>query len=150
MKIFSPSPVPIVKGERFSLNQCLKNDLKRKKMRDTPYASAIESFKYAQVCTRPDIAYVVRVLGRRQSNPRVDHWKAPKKVMHFLQGTKHFILAYRRIGYLQVNGYSDADYAGYVDSRKSTSGYVFPLENEKHEADLDGYFYYGGRVCFLF
>ena len=93
------------------------------------YASAIESLKYAQVCTRHDIAYVVRVLGRHQSNPRVDHWKAPKKVMHFLQGTKHFILAYGRIGYLQVTGYSDADYAGYVDSRKSTSGYVFPLAN---------------------
>ena len=64
MKICSPSPAPIVKGDRFSLNQCPKNDLERENMRDTPYASAVGSLMYAQVCTRPDIAYAVGVLGR--------------------------------------------------------------------------------------
>ena len=67
-------------------------------MRDTPYASIVGSLMYAQVCTRPDIAYVVGVLGRYQSNPRVDHWKVVKKVMRCLQSTKHFILMYRRTG----------------------------------------------------
>ena len=73
MKNCSPSPTPIVKGDRFSLNQCQKNDHEREKTRDAPYASVVGSLMYAQVCTRPDIAYVIRVLGKYQSNPRVDH-----------------------------------------------------------------------------
>ena len=116
-----------MKGDRFSLNQCLKNDLEWEKMRDTPYASIVGSLMYAQVCTRPDIAYAIGVLGRYQGNPRVYHWKAAKKVMRYLQGTKHFMLTYRRTGYLEVIGYSKANFAGCVDSRKSTSGYIFML-----------------------
>ena len=64
MKNCSPSLVPIVKGDRFSLDKCPRNNLEREKMRDTPYALAIGSLMYAQVCTKPDIAYVVEVLGR--------------------------------------------------------------------------------------
>ena len=43
---------------------------------------------YAQVCTRPDIAFIVEMLGRYHSNPGLDHWKAAKKVMRYLQGTQ--------------------------------------------------------------
>ncbi|MCI97250.1 gag-protease-integrase-RT-RNaseH polyprotein, partial [Trifolium medium] len=49
-------------------------------MKNIPYASAVGSHMYAQVCTRPDIAYAVGVWGRYQSNLGVDHWKATKKV----------------------------------------------------------------------
>ena len=59
MKNCSPSPSPIVKDDRFSLNQCSKSDLEWEKMRDTSYASAIRSLMYAYVCTRPKISYVV-------------------------------------------------------------------------------------------
>ena len=129
MKNCSPSLAPIVKGDRFHLNQCPKNDLEWEKMRDTPYSSSIGSLMYPQVCTKPDIAYVIRVLGRYQSNSRVDHWKSTKKVMCYLQGTKHFILTYKQTGYLEVTSYSYADYVGCVDSRKSTLCYVFMLAN---------------------
>ena len=88
MKICSLSLAPIVKGDRFSVDQCLQNNLKQQKMRHTLYASAIRSLMYAQVCTRPDIAYVVGVLGRYQSNSGVDHWKAAKKVMCYLMSLK--------------------------------------------------------------
>ena len=67
------------------------------------------------------------MLGRYQSNPGIDHWKAAKKVMRYLQGTKDYMLKYRRTNNLEVIGYSDSDYAGCVDSRKSTSGYIFML-----------------------
>ena len=82
---------------------------------------------YAQVCTRPDIAFAVGMLGRYQSNPGIEHWKAAKKVLRYLQGTKHHMLTYRRSDHLEVIGYSDSDFAGCVDSNKSTSGYVFLL-----------------------
>ena len=42
-------------------------------MQQIPYALAIGSMMYAQVCTRPDIAYIVGMLGRYLSNPGKDH-----------------------------------------------------------------------------
>ncbi|KAL3741695.1 hypothetical protein ACJRO7_017203 [Eucalyptus globulus] len=96
-------------------------------MYNIPYASAVGSLMYAQVCTRPDIAFAVGMLGRYQSNPGLDQWRAAKKVMRYLQGTKDYMLMYRWTDNLEVVGYSDADFAGCVDSRKSTSGYIFML-----------------------
>jgi len=64
MKDCSPSIAPIVKGDKLTLSQCPKNDFEREHMKNTPYASAVGSLIYAQICTRPDIAYVVGVLGR--------------------------------------------------------------------------------------
>ena len=125
MKGCSPSVAPIMKGDKLSLNQCPKNDLENESMKNIPYASVVGSLMYAQVCTRPDIAYAVGVLGRYQSNPGVDHWRAAKKVMRYLQGTKDYMLMYRQTDNLDLVGYSDADFAGCVDSRKSTSGYIF-------------------------
>ena len=95
MKDCSPSIAPIVKGEKFALSQCLKNDFEREHMKNTRYASAIGSLIYAQICTRPDITYVVGVLGRYQSNSGIDHWKDAKKVMRYLQGTKDYMFMYR-------------------------------------------------------
>ena len=129
MKNCSPSVAPILKGDRFDLNQCPKNDFEREHMKNIPYTSAVGSLMYAQVCTIPDIAFTVGVLGRYQSNPGIDHWRAAKKVMRYLQGTKDYMLMYRRTYSLEVIGYSDADFAGCVDSRKSTSGYIFKLDD---------------------
>jgi len=50
-----------------------------------------------------------------------------KKALRYLQGTKGLMLTYRRSDSLQVEGYSDSDFAGDIDDRKSTSGYVFTL-----------------------
>ena len=55
----------------------------------------------------------------------MDHWRAAKKVMRYLQGTKDYMLMYRQTDNLDLVGYSDAKFVGCVDSRKSTSGYIF-------------------------
>ena len=117
MKNCSPSIVPILKGDRFNLNQCLKNDFEREHMKNIPYALVVGILMYAQVYTRPDIAFAVGVLGRYQSNPGIDYWGA----------AKDYMLMYRRTDSLEVIGYFDSDFAGCVDSRKSTSGYIFKL-----------------------
>ena len=82
---------------------------------------------YAQVCTRPDIAYITGMLGRYLSNPRMDHWKAAKRVLRYLQRTKRHMLIYRRSEKLEIIGYTDSDFAGCQDSKKSTTGYIFML-----------------------
>ena len=96
-------------------------------MQAIPYASVVGSLMYAQICTRPDISFAVGMLGRYQSNPGLDNWKAAKKVLRYLQGTKEYMLTYRRSDHLEVIGYSDSDYAGCVDTRKSTCGYLYLL-----------------------
>ena len=67
---------PISKGNKFSVNQRPMNDFEEKQMQKILYASTIRSLIYAEICTRPDIAYVTRMLGRYLSNPRANHWKA--------------------------------------------------------------------------
>ena len=85
-------------------------------MKNIPYASAIGSLMYAQVYTRLDIAFVVGMLGRYQSDPGLDHWRAAKKVTRYLQGTKDYMLMYRWTDNLEVIGYSDSDFVGCIDS----------------------------------
>jgi hypothetical protein len=50
-----------------------------------------------------------------------------KKALRYAKGTKGLMLTYRRTDSLEIKGYSDSDYAGDGDERKSTSGYVFTL-----------------------
>jgi hypothetical protein len=96
-------------------------------MKNISYTSAVGSLLYAQVCIRPDIAMAIGMLGRYQSNPGMEHWKAAKRVMRYLQGTKDYGLTYRYTDHLEVVGYLDSDFAGCVDSKKSTSRYIFFL-----------------------
>ncbi len=127
MQNSKPGDTPVAKGDKFSLNQCPKNSLESQEMQKIPYASAVGSLMYAQVCTRPDIAYIVGMLGRYLSNPGMDHWRAAKRVMRYLQRTKEYMLTYRRLDQLELIGYSDSDFAGCQDSRRSTSGYIYLL-----------------------
>ncbi|XP_040364311.1 secreted RxLR effector protein 161-like [Rosa chinensis] len=116
------------KGDKLNKSQCPKNELEKEDIKNKPYSRLVGSLMYAQVCTRPDLAYAVGILARFQSNPGHEHWIAGKKVLRYLQKTKNYCLVYRKVDELEVVGYSDADFAGqYSDSGKSTSGYVFML-----------------------
>jgi len=53
--------------------QCPKNDLERKEMEHTPYASTVGSLMYAQTCTCLDISFVVGMLGQYHNNPGIEH-----------------------------------------------------------------------------
>ena len=64
-------------------------------MKAVPYASVVGSLQYAQVCTHPDLAFVIRILGRYQSNTGVEHWRMVKKALRYVQGTKGLMLTYR-------------------------------------------------------
>jgi hypothetical protein len=127
MHACKPSPAPIVKGDSFREFQCPRNQYEINRMKAVPYASAVGSLQYAQVCTRPDLAFVTRVIGIYQSNPRIEHKRLIKKDLHYLQGTKGLRLTYRRSDSLHIEGYSDSDFVGDVDDRKSTLSYVFTL-----------------------
>ena len=107
------------------MNQCPKNDFENEQMKNIPYASVVGNIMYVQVCTKPDIAFADSVLGRYQSNLGMDHWRSEKKVLRYLQGMKDYMLVYKQTNNLEIISYSDSDFVGCVNSRKSTSGYIF-------------------------
>lgn len=80
---------------------------------------------YLSVNSRPDITYAVGNLARYSSHPTNKHWKALKRVLRYLRGTYDYGILYTKNGDGQLVGYSDADFAGDLNHRKSTSGYVF-------------------------
>ena len=127
MQLCSYGKSPNVKGDIFSKGQCPQNDIKRDRIKTVPYSSVVGSLMYAQVCTRPDIAFVVGVLGRYLSDLGQSHWKVAKKVLNYLQGTKDLMLTYWHTDTLKVVGFSHSDYAGCVDDKNSTSGYIFMM-----------------------
>ena len=89
------------------------------------YQSLIGSLLYLANCTRPDLAQPVGVLARFMSNPSEEHMAAAKQVLRYLAGTMDMGIMFTRDGSDQILGYCDADYAGDLDKRRSTSGYVF-------------------------
>ena len=79
---------------------------------------------YAMIATRPDIAFVVGVVSRYMSNPCKKHWEAVKGVMKYLNGTKNMCICFGKKEACVV-GYTDSDYAGDLNNKRSTFGYVF-------------------------
>ena len=88
-----------------------------------PYQSAMGSLMYAMVCTRPDIAYAVGVVSRFMTNPGEAHWNAVKWILRYLKGTSRSFICFGS-GDPVLQAYTNADYVGDEDSRKSSSGYL--------------------------
>eukprot|EP00253_Pinus_taeda_P018095 PITA_18095 len=111
--------------------RCLQTQEEEDNMSRVPYASAVSSLKCEMVCTRPDIAHAVGVLSRFMSKPGKEHWTRVKRVFRYLHGTSDYGLCYQgRLGLdivLDIHGFVDANWAGYLDQRRSTSGYMFNL-----------------------
>ncbi|RVW31691.1 Retrovirus-related Pol polyprotein from transposon TNT 1-94 [Vitis vinifera] len=121
-------PVSTPLGSHFKLSkkQSPKTEEERDHMSKVPYASAIGSLMYAMVCTRPDIAHAVGVVSRFMSRPGKQHWEAVKWILRYLKGSLDTCLCFTGAS-LKLQGYVDADFAGDIDSRKSTTGFVFTL-----------------------
>ena len=84
------------------------------------------SLMYAMIATRPDIAFAVGVVSRYMSNLGKKHWEAVKGILRYLKATKNMRICYGSQE-LSVKGFTDLDYAGDLDNRRSTPGYVFTL-----------------------
>ena len=115
---------PLTSHFKLSSAQCPKSEADKEEMKKVPYASAVGSLMYAMVCTRPDIAHAVGVVSRYLSNPGKDHWSAVKWILRYLRGTSRLCLQFGGDCISALEGFSDADMAGDLDSRKSTSGYL--------------------------
>lgn len=90
-----------------------------------PYNELIGSLIYLIQCTRPDISYAVGLLSRHLKSPTRRDWERAKRVLRYLKGTIDYGVQYEtKNGKDELVLYSDADYAGDKETRRSTTGYV--------------------------
>nr|GEZ91792.1 hypothetical protein [Tanacetum cinerariifolium] len=99
----------------------LDTDLSGNPVDQTDYRSKIGSLMYL-TSSRPDIVQAVCFCARYQSRPTEKHLKEVKRVFKYLRGTVNMGLWYPKDSSFELTVFSDADHAGCIDSRKSTSG----------------------------
>ncbi|MCO5609030.1 hypothetical protein L7F22_063251 [Adiantum nelumboides] len=109
---------------KLSKDDCPKSDAEKAKMAKVPYSSAVGSLMYAMVATRPDNAFAVGMVSRYMANSSKKHWDVVKHLLRYLKGTASKCLHFGN-NEASIVGYTDADYAGCLDTWKSTFGYVF-------------------------
>ena len=123
-----PVTTPLDPGARLSKEQAPRDDAERKQMQTRPYAALVGALMYLAVATRPDIAHAVGVLSRFSNDPGMAHWTAVKHLMRYLKGTMDLKLTYRPDDSPNMfTTFTDADFAGDNDERRSTSGMVVKM-----------------------
>jgi hypothetical protein len=92
----------------------------------TMYRSLVGSLRYL-VHTRPDISFAMGYVSRFMERPRQEHLAAVKHLLRYIAGTVEFGIVYPKLsnGDNQLTGYSDSDFGGDADDRKSTTGVIF-------------------------
>jgi hypothetical protein len=125
-----PTATPVLKGTpRLSKSSTTITTSEVDAMTNIPYREVVGSIMYAAITVRLDIAFIANQLAQHCQNPGMDHWKAAKRVLRYLATTRTHGICFgggRDVKNTLV-GYSDADYAGDPDTRRSTSGYVYIL-----------------------
>ena len=95
----------------------------------TLYRSLVGALQYLTI-TGPDIAHAVNSVSQFLHAPTIDHFLAVKRILLYVKGTLHFGLTFRPSTIPSaLVAYSDADWAGCPDTRRSTSGYSIYLGN---------------------
>ena len=114
----------MLQGVKLSKTQNPTMAENRKRMKDIPYASDIDSIKYAMLCTRPIVYPALSLAREYNSDLGVDHLTAVKIIVSgiricfsIMEVTKRFV----------VKGYVDASFDTDLDDSKSQSGYILKV-----------------------
>lgn len=94
-----------------------------------PFREAVGSLMYLAVATRPDISFAISCVSRHLDNPQTGHINAVKRILKYILGTMDYGIQFNFINNNCIVGFSDADYGGDVETRRSTSGFVFMFGN---------------------
>lgn len=108
---------PIVPGLKLRKDGGVKVD-------ETRFKQIVGSLMYITT-TRPDLTFMVSLIARFMAKPTEMHNQVVKRVLKYLKGTNNYGILYKRGGVEELVGFTDSDYAGDLEDRKSTSGYVF-------------------------
>ena len=95
-------------------------------MKDKPYRNLVGALLFLMTSSRPDISFAVIQVAKFSENPSRVHWTAVKRILRYLKGTSDYSITYTRDGAtFSVEASVDSDWAGDVDTRRSTAGHVF-------------------------
>jgi histone deacetylase 1/2 len=119
MKICKAVDTPLSVSEKLSLTEgeALSSD------DSTRYRSIVGALQYITL-TRPDIAFSVNKVCQFLHAPTTVHWTAVKRILRYLKGTLSLGLRLSKSGSTMVSAFSDADWAGCLDDRRSTGGFA--------------------------
>ena len=92
-----------------------------------PYREAVGALLYLAISTRPDISYAVGQVAKHCQNPDLSHWEAVEQIFAYLITTQDYGLWLGGDEENAIVGYCDADFAGDINDRTSTSGNIFFL-----------------------
>lgn len=98
-------------------------------MANVPSRNAVGCLMYLMVSTRPDLAAAVGVLSQFASDPCQTHWQALKRVFRYINGTRTHGIEFLMSDDDSLQVYSNTDWAGDIESRRSTSDYAFMMDN---------------------
>jgi histone deacetylase 1/2 len=114
-----PVDTPLSTSEKLSLvdGEMLSSD------DSTRYRSIVGALQYITL-TRPDISYSVNKVCQFLHTPTTVHWTTVKRILRYLQGTISLGLRIRKSTSILLSAFSDADWAGCPDDRRSTGGFA--------------------------
>ena len=93
-----------------------------------PFPQVVGSILYASTITRPDLAHSASLLARYIGKWNLQHWAAAKHLLRYIRGTSDLCLTFTADNSKRlVLGYADADWGGDLDTRRSTTGYIFKV-----------------------
>lgn len=116
--------IPADPSCRLSPDMSPQNKEEETEMLNTPFREAVGSLMHVMVMTRPDIAYAVGQVAQFAQNPGKQHWRAVKRILAYLKKTPNVGLRFNQTN-SSLSGFCDADYAGDLQTRRSTSGFAF-------------------------
>jgi len=100
----------------------------------TVYRSILGSVMYLMLCTRPDLAYAVGALSKYSAKPTASHMKAVQRVLRYISKTRNYGLHFGPFNNETQpipTVFSDADWAGDRETRRSTGAYICTLSDHK-------------------
>ena len=110
-----PCQSPMTQNLHFTREDELFEDLER-------YTRLVGKLNYL-IVTRLDIAYCVSIVSQYTSSSTVDHWAAVEQILCYLKGASGRDILYSNHGHNRLECFTDADWAGFKEDRRSTSGY---------------------------
>jgi hypothetical protein len=122
-------PVGTPIGKILTKDMSPKAAEEKQRMTKIPYRQVVGSLSYLAISTRPDISKAISMVSKYLENPGKEHWNAVLRILRYLSGTRDYKLYLGGTSSITLQAWSDADWAGEPDTRRSTTGYLVFLGN---------------------
>jgi len=130
MMSYKPISIPLEQNVKLSAD---KGDL----VEDTTmYRRIVGSLIYMTII-RPYLSYAVGVVSQFIQTPRKPHLDVVRRMLRYIKHILQSGIFYEAKSQLQVQGYTDVDWAGNVSARKSTSGFMFSFGSGFKVEEID-------------